>query len=179
MGSSFQSSLRSESLERTNILTNILSEVDFYSDKFDLIDFTALKTEVLEPLLADTFDPETQIRGFLKTLRHTLAYEEAFSQIESQQLRDQIDGFIDGLCAKDVVGAEAFDIVSHPSPPVQHHFSLISELKRWVHGLFGVVGTLHEAVHPHHGQHVKDLPTVFENVNETKVVEVSTQYSLH
>ena len=41
----------------------------------------ALKQEVLKPVLADHFNPETQIRGFLKAFRHTLAYKAAFEEI--------------------------------------------------------------------------------------------------
>jgi hypothetical protein len=173
MGLVSQPSLDSEVLERTHILKQILNHVDEYAEKYDKIDYLALKEEVLRPVLAETFDPETQIRGFLKTFKHTLVYKAAFSNIESQQLRDQIDDFINGKPSKDVVGGKDFHVGSHKSPPVHHHFSLLSELKKLVLGAIELKEAVEDVFHPKH-KHVRDLPVVFEDASDTKVVEVST-----
>lgn len=171
MGSVSPASLHNEVLERTHILQEILDNVDDYASKFGEVDYTALKNEVLKPVIAETFNPETQIRGFLKTFRHTPVYRDAFSKIESQDLRDQIDAFIDGKGTKDVVGDKEFLIASHKSPPVRHHFSLLAELRKLVISAVELKAAIHDVFHPQH-KHVKDLPVVFEDAKATKVVEV-------
>lgn len=163
-------SLRTEHLERTHILQQILRDVDAYASEFDKVDYNSLKQDVLKPVLAETFDPETQIRGFLKTFRHTLAYKSAFSKIESQELKDQIKNFIDGNGAKDVVGTNGFHLLAHKSPPVYHHFSLIAELKKLVLGVVELNEAVKDVLHPKH-KHVKDLPIVYEDAASSKVVE--------
>ena len=167
-----QTSLHSHTLERTHILKEILNHVDEYSEKYDKVDYAALKDEVLKPVLAEEFDPETQIRGFLKTFRHTLVYKAAFSQISSQELKDQIDGFIEGKHAKEVVGSNEFHLPSHPSPAVRHHFSLLTELKKLVLSGLNLKAIVGDIFHPQH-KHVKGLPILFEDAADTKVVEVS------
>lgn len=67
--------LRAKILERTHILKEILNHVDDYSTTFDKIDYSALKDDVLKPVIAETFSPEAQIRGFLCTFRYTSAYK--------------------------------------------------------------------------------------------------------
>lgn len=166
-------SLRTEHLERTHILQQILRDVDAYSSEFDKVDYDSLKQDVLKPVLAETFDPETQIRGFLKTFRHTPAYKSAFSQIESLELKDQIEKFIDGKGAKDVVGTDGFHLLAHKSPPVHHHFSLLAELKKLMLGVVGLNDAVKDVLHPKH-KHVKDLPIVYEDAASSKVVEVGT-----
>jgi hypothetical protein len=172
MGSVSQSSLGSKLLERTHILKEILNHVDEYASEFDKIDYPALKEDVLKPVLAEAFDPETQIRGFLKTFRHTLIYKAAFASIESQQLRNQIDDFIDGKSVDDVVDGKEFHLASHKSPGVHHHFSLLAELKKLVLGAIELKEAVEDVFHPKH-KHVKDLPVVFEDASATKVVEVT------
>jgi hypothetical protein len=171
MGSIEQSSLPSNILERTHILKEILDHVDEYSRDFDKVDYAALKHDVLQPVLAEHFDPETQIRGFLKTFRHTLVYKAAFARIASPELRQQIDDFIDGKHAKDVLDGKQFHLVSHRSPPVIHHFSLLEELKKLVIGGIELKTAIKDIFHPKH-RHVKDLPILYEDAAETEVVEV-------
>ncbi|SMR44975.1 unnamed protein product [Zymoseptoria tritici ST99CH_1A5] len=173
MSSTARAPLASEHLERTHILQEILDHLDQYTKVFNLIDYTALKQDVLEPVLAETFDPETQIRGFLKTFRKTLAFGTALSDLQSEQLRKQIDAFVDGKAATDVIGTKGFDVNARKSPPVRHHFSLITELKKLV--LCASDGSeLKAAVKDalnSKNKHVKDLPIVFEDANERKFVE--------
>ena len=170
-----QTSLRADLLERTHILQEILQHVDDYSDEFDKVDYAALKEEVLKPVLAEHFDPETQIRGFLKTFRHTLVYKAAFSRIASPDLKRQINDFIDGKHAKEVVGNEEFDTTSHRSPPVVHHFSLLAELQKLLIGGLELKAAIKDVFHPKH-KHVKDLPILYEGTvgpTANQVVEVS------
>ncbi|KAH7118729.1 hypothetical protein B0J11DRAFT_591121 [Dendryphion nanum] len=163
-------SLRAEILERTHILKDILAHIDRYSSEYDKIDYSALKEDVLKPVLADDFDPETQIRGFLKTFRHTLSYKAAFSRIASDDLKDRIDAFIDGKRAKDAIGDRGFHLLSHKSEPVQHHFTLIAEIKKLLVDGLELKAIVKDILHPKH-QHVKDLPIIYEDVRNTQVVE--------
>lgn len=175
MGSIAQSSLDGSILERTHILEEILDHVDEYCGKFDKVDYDSLKEEVLKPIIAETFNPETQIRGFLKTFRHTLAYKAAFSKIESAELKTQINVFIEGKNAKEVVGDKEFHLVSHKSPPVLHHFSLLEELKKLVLGGLELKAAIKDIFHPKH-KHVKNLPVIYEDASDTEVVEVCSFY---
>lgn len=173
MGSISPISLASDRLERTHILNEILDDVEKrYAAEFDLVDYKPLKEEVLKPVLAETFNPETQIRGFLKTFRHTLAYKAAISNIESHQLKKQIDAFVDGHDAKDVIGNKGFHVGAHKSPPVHHHFSLLAELQKLAINVLELKEVVRDVFHPQH-KHVKDLPVVFEGTSDNKVVEVS------
>lgn len=174
MGSISPTSLRGEVLERTHILEEILDHVDEYAREFDKIDYDALKDQVLKPVIAETFDPETQIRGFLRTFRHTPVYKLAFSKIESEELKQQIDDFIHGKRADDVIGGKGFHLASHKSPPVRHHFSLLEELKKLVISGLELKAAVKDIFHPKH-KHVKDLPVVYEDASSTKVVEVRVQ----
>lgn len=170
MGSIGQPSLRADLLERTHILEQILQRVDDYSNEFDKVDYSALKNEVLKPVIDEHFDPETQIRGFIKTFRHTLAYKAAFSQIADPNLRRQIDDFVDGKHAKEVVGGKGFHPTEHRSLPVVHHFSLLEELKKLVIGGLELE-IVKDVFHPQH-KHVKDLPILYENATKSQVIEV-------
>jgi len=171
MGSIERHSLRAEILERTHILEEILDQVDGFASEFDKVDYSALKNEVLKPVIAEHFDPETQIRGFLKTFRHTLVYKAAFSRIASSELQEQINNFIDGKQAKEVVKGKDFHLTSHRSPPVVHHFSLLQELKKLLLGGQELKTAVHDILHPKH-KHVKDLPVLYEDTSESQVVEV-------
>ncbi|ORY15953.1 hypothetical protein BCR34DRAFT_557894 [Clohesyomyces aquaticus] len=132
MGSISQASLDGTVLERDHILQEIFDHVEDYAGEYNKVDYSALKNEVLKPVIAEEFNPETQIRGFLRTFQHTLAYKAAFSKIQSSELKDQIHDFIEGKGAKDVIGDKEFHLGSHKSPPVVHHFSLLEELKKLV-----------------------------------------------
>jgi hypothetical protein len=170
MASVGTSSLRGDVLERDHILDEILKHVDEYSDKFDKIDYSALKDEVLKPVIAEDFDPETQIRGFLKTFRHTTVYKAAFASIPSEELKQQINDFIHGKHADDVAG-DKFHLLSHSSPPVLHHFSLLEELKKLLVQGLDIKAVIKDGFHPQH-KHVMDLPILYEDASEEKVVEV-------
>ncbi|KAF2711582.1 hypothetical protein K504DRAFT_532151 [Pleomassaria siparia CBS 279.74] len=171
MASHANSPLNGHVLERTHILEEILNHVSEYSQIYDKIDYDSLKEEVLKPVLAEAFDPQIQIRGFLKTFRYTVAYKEAFSKIESPELRSQIDEFVEGKQANDIVGDKEFHLVSHRSAPVVHHFSLLSELKELVLGGLELKAVIKDILHPQH-RYVKDLPIVYGNEKDTEIVEV-------
>jgi hypothetical protein len=174
MGSIVQTSLSSSVLERTHILEEILRHVDQYSQTFDKVDYEVLKEEVLKPVLAESFDPEIQIRGFLKTFRHTVAYKSALSKIASQELKDQINDFIEGKQAKEVVDNKGFNLASHSraSPPVVHHFSLLERLKKLIVGGLESRAAIKNILHPQH-KHVKNLPIIFADAGNTNIIEVS------
>ncbi|KAF2478349.1 uncharacterized protein BDR25DRAFT_330802 [Lindgomyces ingoldianus] len=170
MGSISQAFLSGNVLERDHILQEILEHVEEYSGEYDKVDYSALKNDVLKPVIAEEFNPETQIRGFLKAFQHTLVYKTAFAKIQSPELKDQISDFIEGKQAKEVVGDKEFHLVSHKSPPVVHHFSLLEELKKLVINGLEWKAAVKDVFHPKH-KHVKSLPILYEDAADTKVVE--------
>jgi hypothetical protein len=171
MASTEPRSLRAEILERTHILKDILDHVDDFAEEFNKVDYSALKDDILKPVLAETFDPETQIRGFLRTFKHTSAYKSAFSKIANQDLKAQIDAFVEGKHVKDVVKGHDLHLTAHKSPPVEHHFSLLRQLKKLVLCCSDVKDAVEDVDHPQH-KHVKKLPILYENSSGTQVVEV-------
>src|SRR2546423_9193503 len=116
-------------LERNHILQEILDHIEDFGDGFNLVDYDALKRDVLIPVLQENFDPEVQIRGFLKAFRHTQTFQDAFTRIQSPVLKKQITTFIEGKSTEDVVAQHGFEVSSYPSAPVKHHFSLLEKLK--------------------------------------------------
>ena len=64
-----------------------------------------------------------------------------------------------------------FHLVSHRSPPVVHHFSLLNELKKLVIGEIELKTAVQDIFHPKH-KHVKDLPIIYEGAGKKKIMEV-------
>jgi hypothetical protein len=168
-------SLPPERLQRDNILQQIVNHIGEYQTKFNDVDYTALKSDVLEPVIRGQFDPEVQIRGFLKAFQHTAEYENAVANLKRPDLQTHLESFIQGRSSKEVVGKSGFPLTAHPSPPVKHHFSLLQLLKRLV--LCDLKGRdeIEDIADQNARQaHLKDLPVIYEGANETKVMEVST-----
>ena len=161
-------------LERNNILQDIIDNIEQFREKFHLVDYRTLKDDVLKPVLAGDFDPEVQIRGFLRTFRRTEVFQAALEDIGSPDLKDQIQAFADGRSAKQVVQKGGINVSRHASPPVKSHFSLLERLKelvlRGLHLQEKIVKDAH--VKEKHG-HLADLPIVYEDSDKKKVIEVS------
>jgi hypothetical protein len=164
-------------LERNNILQQILEHVSDFQDQFPTVDYEALKRDVLLPVLQARFDPEVQIRGFLRTFEHTPAFQTAFQEIKSPELQSQILAFIAGGKSQEVVAQNGFRVLTHPSGPVKHHFSLLTELKKIVLKGLHLKDTIHDAFHADAiDSHLKNLPIVYEDDANKKVMEVSISF---
>lgn len=170
MSSVSSSSVHPDTLERTHILKEILEHVEEYAKKFDKVDYSALRDQILKPVLEETFDPEIQIRGFLNTFKHTSAYKDAFSNIPDD-LKEQVNDFVHGKPADKVVEGHDLHLTAHKSPPVEHHFSLLTQLKKWLLCGSDIKEAVEDARHPKH-KHVKGLPILYENSTGSQVVEV-------
>ncbi|RDA94540.1 hypothetical protein CP533_2744 [Ophiocordyceps camponoti-saundersi (nom. inval.)] len=160
-------------LERDAILKQILDHIGDFADRFDKVDYDALKEDVLVPVLEGHFDPEVQIRGFLKTFQHTVTFKKALSSIDNAQIRAEVEKFVAGKSTKEVTDGHGFNLAALPSGPVKHHFSLLDTLKKIV--LTGL--DLRQEIHnlfqgEFFDRHFKDLPIVYEDGAETKVMEV-------
>ena len=159
-------------LERNHILQDILDHVLDFSTKFNLIDYSALKEDVLKPVLADKFDPEIQIRGFLKAIQHTDAFKQAFKNLGDSHVQEQLSAFIEGRSSKDVVAEKGFEVRAHPSPGAKHHFSLLNALKKLVVDGLEVkeaVETFFER--DEYKKHTKHVPIIYEDATEKKVMQ--------
>ncbi|TKA64912.1 hypothetical protein B0A49_09681 [Cryomyces minteri] len=153
-------------LYRDGILRDILENVERYSQNFDKVNYKDLKEYVLKPVLEERFDPEVQIRGFVRALRPTPWYQEAFSKIGTQELKDQIDAFADGASPEDAIGKAGFQVSKHPSPGIKHHFSLITALRK-------LVVDIHDDIRGNgKTKRTKGLPIVYEDAKKAKVMEV-------
>lgn len=97
-------------LQRDHILRDILAHVDAYARPLSSpsFDTAPLKDDVLRPVLRGAFDPEVQLRGFLRALRHTPAFTEALADISNETLRERVRAFADGKSAREVLGGETF-----------------------------------------------------------------------
>ncbi|KAL9108479.1 MAG: hypothetical protein Q9227_006694 [Pyrenula ochraceoflavens] len=159
-------------LERNHLLQAILDHIESFADKFNLIDYDSLRQDVLKPVLADAFDPEIQIRGFLKAIRHTDGFKKAFEEVESSQLRDQIESFVDGQSSEEVVAGRGFEVKSHPSPGAKHHFSLLDALKKLTVSGLGLKERVQRLFKEDDiEKHRKHVPIIFEDAAEKKIME--------
>jgi hypothetical protein len=158
-------------LERNHILKDILENIGGFAKEYDLVDYDALKKEVLIPVIHEEFDPGDQLRGFLRTFRRTLAFKRAFENIDDPNLKKQITAFIGGESSDDAVGHHGFQVAGHPSPRVKHHFSLLDELKNLLLSAVELKQAIKDSFHPKH-PNVKDLPVIWEDEKQTKVMEV-------
>ncbi|KAK6984829.1 putative fad-binding type 2 protein [Favolaschia claudopus] len=95
-------------LERDSILNDILAHIDSYAHHDPAIDCEALKEHVLRPVLANTFDPEVQLRGFLRALRRTSSFAVALEGIQDGEVRAKVESFVDGKSVKEVLGGKGF-----------------------------------------------------------------------
>ncbi|PFH57345.1 hypothetical protein XA68_15201 [Ophiocordyceps unilateralis] len=160
-------------LERDAILEQILDHIGDFAERFDTIDYDALRNDVLLPVIRGHFDPEVQIRGFMKTFRNTIAFHKALRDIDNAGVRDQVEKFIGGKSSRDVTEGHGFNLATVPSGPVKHHFSLLDTLKKIVTAGLDLRQAIHNLFHGEFfNRHLKDLPIVYEDVSETKVMEV-------
>lgn len=168
---------KASQLERTHILKDILDNIDKFAKKHPLIHFDVLKNEVLKPVLNENFDPEVQLRGFLKAFKDTNTFNSAFNDISDPKLKEQIQRFIQGESPKNAVGEHGFEVTGHPSPPVQHHFSLLEQVKKLVTDVSELKTAIHDVFHPHHAD-VKNLPVIWEDKDEKDLMKVNTFLSV-
>ena len=101
-----------------------------------------------------------------------LTLYKAIDKIASVELQQQIEDFADGKETRDVLQDKPFRVDVHKSPPVQHHFSLIEELKKLFVCSIDLKAAVNDVLHPKH-KHVKNLPIIYEDKSNTRLVEVS------
>jgi hypothetical protein len=145
-------------------MLEILDHCDQLNSQFSHVDYKALKNDILKPVISKNVDPEVQVRGFLKMLRNTTHYQEAFKQVGNAKLQGQINSFIDGKSIKESLGSSSFKVSDNPSPGVKHHFSLLAALKKVVIGCFStereIEDDVKKLVKP---EHIQNLPIVYED----------------
>jgi len=161
-----------QDLERNHILEDILQHCTDYAGEYKDINYNALKDDVIRPVIENHFDPETQLRGFLKVFQRTLAYNAAFANIQDEDLKKRINAFANGESSKQASDGLKINVSGHASPGVQHHFSLIRELRKLFLSILELKNALTDCFHPRH-TYVKDLPIVWEDSVTEAPVEVS------
>jgi hypothetical protein len=162
--------LQHHQLEGNHILHEMLENIENFCAHEDL-DIQCLKDETICPVLEGNFNPDVQIRGLLKVIRKTSAFIDAYDQIHDESLKKQIDSFIGGQSSETAAQGHRFQILSHPSPAVRHEFSLLEKVK----GLISNVEDLEIDAKTSHllTKHATNIPIIFENESNTKIMEVS------
>lgn len=162
-----------KTLQRNHILTDILNNIEQFKESHPFVNYTALESEVLEPVLRENFDPEIQIRGLFRTLQGTPAFQEAFDKLGSDQLKDQIKAFVDGASSTEAVGRDGFSLSQHPSPGTKHHFSLLASIEDLIAKGLSVKNDVQEALHGVElHRYLKHLPIIYEDQQQKKIMEV-------
>ncbi|KAF7502144.1 hypothetical protein GJ744_006980 [Endocarpon pusillum] len=150
------------------ILGQIIDHVKELVEDFPGVDISELRKQLVN-VQDHRFEPETQIRGFLRAFRHTPVFSHAFEEL-SDRTKSQLEAFMEGKSAEDVIGHAKF-FYPAPSPAVKHHFRLLdffkSLKKRSGPGEETDTAALAKA---------QGLPIIYEDKARTKIMEV---YSSH
>jgi hypothetical protein len=142
------------------ILGEIIDHILDIIDDFPLVDVLELRDQ-LNDIRNHNIDQEKHVRGFLRAFRRTSPFHDAFEQLDDA-MKKQVEKFMDGKSAKEVVGADFFH---RASPAAKHHFRLLD--------LFKIFKHKHE-VDNHLATIAKtaDLPIIYEDAAEKKIMEV-------
>ncbi|KAK8038297.1 hypothetical protein PG994_015064 [Apiospora phragmitis] len=169
-------------LQRDHILRNIREHIDDVEYKHD-VDPEPLKRDVIEPILRNEFDPQVQIRGIMHALRHTLAFRSALQNIKQPGLREQVEAFLRGKAAEEVVAEKGFSLpcshsIHHPAAaktvqPLAVKRSFLDVLKDMLLKILNVkslvTSCLRDKARPH------KLPQIWEDEAKSKEVKVYPQ----
>lgn len=169
-----------EELSRDYILREILERIDDFHHDFPNVDTGVLKKSVLEKVIDREFDPNVQIRGFLRAFRRTRIFKEAFDALD-KPIQAQIKAFMDGQDPDTVVQPLGFTLP--PSPQAKHHFSLLDFVRRsngkrrfslldFAKAIIAKADQLKDFFRPDGDKKVKNLPLVYEDAAATKLMEV-------
>ena len=115
----------------------IIDHIHLLQDEFPHVKIDLLKSPLWE-IRNKNVEPEAHLRGFLSIFEETDVFKEAFEQLDDG-MEIQLKTFIAGGSEDVVLAAGGKGNAFHlpPSPPVKHHFKLITEkLKVKFEGLF-------------------------------------------
>lgn len=180
-------------LQRDHILRDILEHIDGlinHTHRLHDVDTKPLKDEVIRPVLDGKFDPEVQIRGFLRALRRTTAFKQSLEKIDSPSLKEDIIAFMDGKSAGDALDGKVFVLpaskkhgaVGRPKfgkqeKEVESH-SIVDRVKQVVLKLLHVKALFTSCFGKEKAVD-RDLPRIFEDKGQTKTVEVSPLFNFY
>jgi hypothetical protein len=169
-----------ENLNSHFTLGEIIDHIHILQDEFPHVKIDLLKSHLWE-IRNKNVEPEAHLRGFLSVFEETDVFKEAFEQLDDG-MKIQLKTFIAGGSEDVVLAAGGKGNAFHlpPSPPVKHHFKLVTKkFKAKFEGLF------------HHGKHangvngvsngkiekplaaIGEFPRIFEDEAGTKTMEVS------
>jgi hypothetical protein len=126
-----------ENLNSHFTLGEIIDLVHLLQDEFPHVKIDLLKTHLWE-IRNKNVEPENHLRGFLSVFEETDVFKEAFEQLDDG-MKIQLKTFIAGGSEEVVLAAGVKGNAFHlpPSPPVKHHFKLVTEkLKARFEGVF-------------------------------------------
>ena len=171
-------------LNNNFLLEEIIDHVGELRGDFPKVNIDEL-IDQLTRVRSKKFDPEEQLRGFLKTFEKTTAYRDGYSKLDDRT-KSRLDAFIKGRSAAEVVGQE--DVSLQPSPAAKDHFRLLDHSLQPSPGEkphFRLLDALRKLrVHKFDIKSLKkdlkaaDVPLIYENEAQTELMEVRTVKSL-
>ncbi|KAL9119028.1 MAG: hypothetical protein Q9187_004416, partial [Circinaria calcarea] len=165
-------------LNNNFILGEIIDHVRELSGDFPKVNLDEL-IDQLTQVRSKKFDPEVQLRGFLKTFEKTTVYRDGYNKLDNRT-KSRLDAFIKGRSAADVIGQEDislqpspaakdhFRLLDHslqPSPVAKHHFRLLDALRKLRIHKFDIKSLKKDLK-------TVDVPLIYENEAQTELMEV-------
>lgn len=158
----------SSKLNNHYILGEIIDHVGELSGEFPKVDLEELISQLTQ-VKSKNFNPEVQLRGFLKVFKKTRTYQDGYSKLDGPT-KSRLDAFIQGRSAADVTGQEI--PILQPRPTANHRSKLLGIIRR----LLGFLQRLH--IHKSGVKNLgKDLkatkaPLIYEDEERTKLIKV-------
>ncbi|KAH9903848.1 hypothetical protein F4778DRAFT_781225 [Xylariomycetidae sp. FL2044] len=161
-------------LQRDHILRDIFEHIEDFKE---LLDVAPLKEQVIGPVLDHVFDPEVQMRGMLRALRHTSEFKASLDQVNSPELKGQINAFIEGKSASEVFEGQSFVMpTSHRHTVAQGKPRKASFLEKLKNLLFKALNIKSLIMKRFSSKDPKallhELPRIYEDEARTKLLEV-------
>ncbi|ERF72013.1 hypothetical protein EPUS_08407 [Endocarpon pusillum Z07020] len=150
------------------ILVQIIDHGKGLVEDFRRVDISELRKQLVN-VQDHKFEPETQIRGFLRAFRHTAVFRQAFEEL-NDRTKSQLEAFMEGKSAEDVVGHAKF-FYPAPSPAAKHHFRLLDFLKSLQERFDPGEETDKTALAKAQG-----LPIIYEDKARAKIMEVCSSH---
>lgn len=150
------------------ILGEIIDHVSLVLPAFPDVDVLELRRQ-LNAHRKEQANPQQRTRGFLQAFQHTTGFQNAFGQMD-HRMKGQLQAFIDGKLAEDVV--KDGSLHTRPYPTTKYR----SRLSGFFDFLFRVEQNVgRRLANVFEG---KGCPVIYEDVNQTKVMEVSIHVSV-
>ncbi|KAI9881007.1 MAG: hypothetical protein M1830_009501 [Pleopsidium flavum] len=144
------------------LLGEIIDHVSLFLPESSDVDILELRQQLVA-LRNEQGDPQQQTRGFLRAFKRTAAFQKGLDQL-GQRMRTQLEAFIDGQAAEDVIGSSPAHISPSPTTTKRHSRLL---------NIFDFCLRIEQNVEKRlsHVFEVRGCPMIYEDADKTKVME--------